>query len=288
MSFVERAITLTITTAAPGDGGNVATGQYVLSDYRIECFIEISGGNAMGVCQARIYGLPLKTINQLTAIGPIHTQLQRVNTIAIIAGDVGSALSTVYQGHIATAMGQFQSAPDVVLNLAAYSGYDSLLQPALTSTYKGSVDAATLMAQLAKAAGYGFQNDGVSVQISNPHVTGTILEQIRKINEMSGTRFLLDKGILYIWPKTGHRSGPVSVVSPDNGLVGYPEFWSKGVTIKTQFMPDVLPGGQLQVSGSSIPMANGTWNIYQVQHEISAQVPNGPWFTNILLFRQTT
>jgi hypothetical protein len=43
-----------------------------------------------------------------------------------------------------------------------------------------------------------------------------------------------ENGILAIWPKRGHRAGPVPVLSPQNDLLnGYPSYTQTGIKLNT-------------------------------------------------------
>lgn len=58
-----------------------------------------------------------------------------------------------------------------------------------------------------------------------------------------------------------------------------------GMAVTTQFNPEVQLGRQMQVLQASsgnpppVPGVPGTYFINIVQHELSSELPDGPWFT---------
>lgn len=287
MSFVRRVIEITITLGE-GRFGDIPGNQVTLKHHRCQIDIAANGGLSQGMMQARIYGLPLSMINQLTTIGPIMTQLRSANTIQIDAGNEGETLTTVYIGSINTAWGDFQSSPDVALNVIAYSALDAAIKPYNPTSYSGGVDAAVILKKLADAAGYSFEGNNVHVIINNPYYGGTILDQIKSAAQAAGINYDITNKKLSIWTKFGYRDGVVPTVSPESGLVGYPVFSSQGILIQTEFLPSVIIGGQITLKGSQIPMANGTWNVYQLGHSISAELPGGPWFSHMAAWNRVS
>ncbi len=51
-----------------------------------------------------------------------------------------------------------------------------------------------------------------------------------------------------------------------------------GFQITCEFNPAIQGGRKLNLSGSSILKANGTWFIQSITHELTTQA-EGPWFT---------
>lgn len=281
MSFAEKEIQLTIALGM-GQFGDTGANTVTLSGLRIKAEIQQFGGDAMPQVQLLVYGLPTSMINQLTTIGPINSAVMYQNSVLIAAGDVGSALTTIYNGTIWQAWGDFNQSPDAALNIAAVGGLAASLKPVGATSYPGSADVGTIMRSLASLAGLSFVNHGVSVQLSNPYFPGTALAQIRECAQAADIYFTIENGALEIWPKGGARSTPsVPVISPETGMVGYPTFSSNGLMVTTMFNPSVVIGGQIQVQ-SSVKAACGTYVATQISHSLASQTPDGEWFTHIL------
>lgn len=280
MTFAQKQIQLTIGLGT-GQFGDTGANTVTVSGLRIKAEIQQFGGDAMPQVQLLVYGLPAAMINQLTTIGPINSAVMYKNSVLIAAGDAGSALTTIYNGTIWQAWGDYNQIPDTALNIAALGGLAASLKPVGASSYPGSADVGTIMQQLAILAGLGFVNNGVSAQLSNPYFPGTALAQIRECAQAANINFAVDTGVLQIWPKGAARTAAVPTISPETGMVGYPTFSSNGLMITTTFNPSVVIGGTVQVQ-SSIPAATGQWIATQISHSLESETPGGQWFTHIL------
>jgi hypothetical protein len=278
MTFVKRRIDVTISLGE-GTFGDDKGSDVTLSGLRAKASIVTVSGDVQGQLQLSLYGLPLSMINQLTRIGPIMNQV-RNNSILVAAGDEGGAMSTVYQGTIWQAYGQFQSAPDVSFTVVALAGLIEAVKPVGATSYRGNTDVATIMQTLATSAGLAFQNNGVSIQLSSPYFAGTALNQIKSCARAANIYYAIERGSLGIWPKAGRRSGDAIKISPATGLLGYPTFWGNGLELTTLFNPDVAVGMAVEVD-SSLSVANGTWNVFNVTHALESETPGGAWFTTI-------
>jgi hypothetical protein len=275
-----RRIDITITLGE-GRFGEQEGDTVDLTGFRVHAHINAVGGEAQGQCQCIIYGLPLSTINRLTTIGPNQNQIMGKNTLTLKAGDDGETLKTVFVGQIFTAYGEFNQAPDVGLSIVAYSAAAAAARPADPASFKGAADVAEIMAGFAQDAGYSFKDGGVKVTLSNPYFYGTKLEQIRKCARDANIEYSIDKNVLSIWPVGGHAEGEPITLRPLNGLVGYPQLSSNGISITSIFNPAAELGGRFIIEESELPMANGNWGIFSVVHALESETPNGQWFTYI-------
>lgn len=281
LSFVRRRLDLTITLGA-GAFGNTLSDTITLTGLRMSADIAFAGGESMGALQVRAYGIKQAIMNQLTTIGTVATQLLGQNKILVAAGDDENGMQEVYRGSIAQAWGDYNAAPDVAFNVIAYAGYEAALKPVNAVSYRGSTDVAGIMQTLATTMGYGFENQGVTGQLSNPYFSGTAYSQMRACARAAGISAVIDRTKLVISPGVGKPMtvGAIPLVSPDTGMVGYPAFSSKSISIKTVFNPNITMPGKIQVA-SSIPMACGIFRTYSVGHSLSSETPGGPWFSNV-------
>lgn len=275
-----KAIELTITLGSGTFGEDVGD-TVTLSGFRILADVTTPGGDSMGRCQLRVYGLREDLMNKLTTIGQINTAIRAKNSVLIAAGEDGAALSAVFQGTILDAWADYSAAPDVVFNIIAFAGLDAAVKPVGATSYKGPTDVAEIIGNLAQSEmGLTFENNGVDVKLSSPYLHGTALSKVRAVAEAADILWSIDRGTLAIWPRGGGRAGSVPKISPDSGMVGYPSLSSKGMTVKMLFNPNVRFGGDVEVQ-SAIPMACGKWRVSDVSHSLSCEAPGGPWFTMI-------
>lgn len=276
--YAKRKIDVTINLAT-GQFGDDKGQDVTLQGLRVSAAFVAYNGDAQGQLQARIFGMPLSMINQLTTIGNIMTQ-RRNNRITVTAGDEGGAMATVYEGQILQAYGDFNGAPEVVFNVLALAAAFDSVKPVPPSSYVGSVDAANVMTDLAKLMGITFENNGVSVMLSNAYFSGDAMTQVRECARAARINYTVDRGKLAIWPGSGFRVGDPVPISPATGMMGYPSFSSDGIMVSTLFNPNVQLGGRVNVT-SDLTVACGVWNVFKVAHVLESETPNGQWFTQI-------
>lgn len=278
IQYAKRKIDVTINLGE-GQFGDDKGPDVTLTGLRVSASIVYYGGSVQAEAQLHIWGLPLDMINLLTRIGPTGNQV-RCNTIIITAGEEGGAMSTVYQGTIVEAVGDFKGAPEVVFRVLALGSYIDAMKPVPAHSC-GSEDAASVMDDLAKLMGLTLENNGVSVMLSNPYYCGTALQQVMDCAKEAGISFAVDRGKLAIWPRNGYRQGDGPVkISAATGLVGYPEFSSRGMVAGTLFNQDVIIGGRIEVT-SDLTAACGIWTAFNIVHTLESETPNGQWFTQI-------
>lgn len=282
MSFTKKRIDVTISLGT-GQFGESGANTVTLSGLRVQALIQAAPGDAMPAAQVRIFGLPLEMMNQLTSVGLVNAAVRLQNTLLLAAGDDETGMTTVYDGTISESWGQFESMPDVPLNVIAVAGLAASLKPVDAISFQGQADVATIMQGLAQTMGYAFENNGVQVQLANPYFPGTALAQARACARAADIYMTIDRGTLAIWPKSTARAqqGDIPLISTDTGLVGYPAFSSNGISLTTLFNPQIKPGGQVQVK-STLPVANGTWFVSEVVHQLESETPNGQWFSRVL------
>ncbi len=292
-SFVERIITLVIqlgtgpfgntgsNTLTLGPIGNTATQPY----NSLQCVVQIQNATAPFPGQAiiQVWGLTLSQINQLTVAGILYSN--RNNLVAIQAGDAVTGMTTIFNGQIYDAYPQ-ASQPDMPFVIVANPANAIQLTPAHPVTFNGPTDGVTALAAALAPTKFTLENNGVSAILSNPYFHGSAWDQVKAITSAMGcVGYLnLQKGVYAIWPQNGSRSaGNIPLISPATGMIGYPEFRQVLVKVRTLFNPHVslTIGNQFRVQ-SQFTAASGTWTIYSITHDISAQLPDGPWETTLV------
>lgn len=281
--FTKKLIELTITLDT-GDFGADLGDTVTISGLRMTAEVTKPGGPSMGAANVRVYGLPFEMMNKLTTIGVINNAIRVKNTILIAAGDAETGMQNVFQGVITEAFGDYNAAPDVPFNVIAYANYDAALKPVGAISYQGATDVAGIMQTISNEMGLIFENNGVDVKLSNPYLPGTNLDRVRALASAADFRWAMDRKVLAIWPRNGARGGEVPVVSSETGMIGYPSLSSKGMDIRMAFNWNMRLGGNVMVE-SSLPMACGEWNIFNVSHSLSCEMPDGPFFTRIEVSR---
>ncbi len=276
--FTKKRLELTITLGT-GAFGETVGDTVKLSGLRMSADIAMAGGETMGALQLRVFGLTQAMMNRLTTIGYVATALLGKNTVSLAAGD-DNGMAVIYEGAIMTAWADYASAPDVAFNVLAQAGAVDALKPVASISFKGSVDVAVIMSGLAKTMGLTFENQGVSVSLSNPTYAGTAWAQMRACARQADIWATVDRGALIITPKQHATKGSIPVISAETGMVGYPSFSSRGLSVQTLFNPLIRMPGLVEVR-SSIPLGGIIFRVSEVSHSLSSETPGGPWFTTV-------
>lgn len=268
-------IIITVYSGVTFSGPN---NQIILEGFRTSVDIDKGGGQMMGTLRASIYGMSQANMKAATTLmwGP---RSLKPNTVEVHALD-GTQDTIVFQGNIVSAWGNYQSMPDVFLQIQAQAAYFNQVNPATPTSYKGTIDVATVIGQLAKQMGYVFENNGVSVQLSNPYLPNTALEQVKSLVQQANIDLYLDNNVLAITPSTAPRNKLVVEVSDASGLVGYPTFDGVGVNFQILFNPALTFGGPVKVV-SSIPRASGIWTVANIAHKLESEKQGGAWFSTV-------
>lgn len=276
MTYAVRAIDLTIQLGQGSFGGG-GFDTVTLSGLRINALLSnvMMPGATTAVLQ--VYGLTLSQINQLTKAGLQYSA--RFNKIAVSAGDATSGMTAVFQGIIIEAYPDFTTMPESAFVISATTTGDLQLKPITPASVKGAADVGSVMGQMAGAAGLGFENNLTTpIKLSNPYFSGTIIQQINSCARAANIYAYVDgvSNTLVIMPKGGSRSGGIPIISPQTGMIGYPQFQQVGVVVRTLFDPNIKFGGQVQIQ-SQLTAASGSWNIYHIDYALSSVLPGGPW-----------
>lgn len=257
--------------------------QITLQGFRSTVDIDKGGGAMFGTLRAQIWGVSQSDMNSITtlqyqALGLVASP----NTVSVYTVD-GLQQTLEFQGNIVMAWGNYQSQPDVFLQIQAQAAYFNQMNPIAPTSYNGPVDVATVISQLASQMGYTFENNGVSVQLSNPYFPGTGMDQVNSAARAAGIWLGIDNSILFITPPFTSRGGGTSIVpeiSPQSGLIGYPSFDGAGVNFQILYNPAVKFMGLINLV-TSIPRASGQWIATGVAHRLEANKPGGAWFSTI-------
>lgn len=280
--FTEKLIELTITLGTGNFGADLGD-TVTISNARILAQLSNPGGETMGSAQIRVWGISQQLMNRLTTIGQINRAVRTKNTISLAAGD-SNGMQLGFFGTIMDAYAEYNAAPDVPFIIQAYAGMDIAVKPVNATSYKGQVSVTQIMGDLATEAGLAFEANAVNVNLFNCYLSGSTLSKIQQVARAARIQYVIDRGTLAIWDLGKSRQGEIPLISPDSGMVGYPTLSSKGMSVKTVYNRNILIGGDVAIE-SSVPMANGQWHVFNVDHEISSKLPDGPWFSNVEVYR---
>jgi len=285
VAFVRRKIDVTFSLSPDAkDTKFVGTNSSTVKLSGLRCSAKISkaGGPSDCTMDLTIWGMTKSQMNQLSTLG-MQINLVPKNEVVLEAGDDKTGMTTVFVGYILAAYADFKSAPEVSFHISAHAGLPQSVIPAVASSFKGSADVATIMASLATKMGFEFENNGVDAKLSNPYFSGSYRTQAQACAEAAGITVFFDLRKLIIWPKNGSRGGQIPIVSPATGMKGYPSYTAYGIMLETLFNPSINFGNKIKVE-SDLPAACGEWAVYNLDHALEAEMPNGQWFSTIFAY----
>jgi baseplate hub protein gp41 len=310
VGFVQRLIQVSVTLAQntqtnqPTNFAESGTPQVNLTGSRVSVKIENSGATVGSKAQVKIWGMTPSLMNQLSTLGQIFNLVGR-NNLTIQAGDAIAGLSTVFTGTIQAAYGDYSNQPDVPFVFQCQSGLADQVIGTPASSFPGSQSVANMMAGFARQMNLGFENNGVSITLTNAYFSGPAKVQADKCARAAGITWGYTNGgaAMAIWPLGGSRNTPnIPIISPDTGMISYPAFTPNGIVVKTLFNPQISFGALVQVKSSLLsaiasvqptqPTAGGgsrptfptQWAVNKLDLDLDSLVPKGNWMMTIFAY----
>lgn len=281
-SFTEKKIKVTfiLATGQFGDAANSGIGNTkVITELRVLCNVDKNGHPSKNCLKMKIYGMLASDMNKLTA-ATFRPLAVRKNLVRVEAGDV-NGYGVVFEGEISGAWISYHSPPDLYFHVEALAGFFPAIKPVAPNSYNGATDVGTIMKKLSAQMGYRFENNGVSILLNSPYLSGTAYQQAAAVAAAANIEFGIDDGVLSIAPRGKPRkTGTAPLISALTGMYEYPEFSKKGIRVKTLYNPAVQLNGLVNVV-SSAAQATGTWRVTQLRHHLESKHPGGKWLTTI-------
>lgn len=280
-AYAVRQLNYTFQLGTGNFGSGGSTQLMLPSGLRSELHIEYAVTPSTGTLHARIYGLSLDHMNQISKAGLVWAV--RKNYVQVQAGDAVSGMTTIFRGQILEAYPDMKM-PETSLSLFAIPSADFQLAPVKPVSFSGSTLGTTALQSILQPAGITLENNGVNGVLSTPYFAGTAWNQVLSCVRSLGCFAHYDgvANTLAIWPKDGARTGAPTLVAPETGLVGYPSFQSQQVIFTMLFDPAISPAVGRQVKmQSGLTAADGLLKIMAVNYDLSAQLDKGPWFMTI-------
>lgn len=297
MAFTQKKIDLVFSLGKDASGNqatfanqNGAT-QVTVTGLRVSCKIVKNGGAQMNMCELRVFGLTPTVYNALTSIYQV-TQTQLQNTVTVMAGD-DSGMSQVFIGQITLAQIDLNNQPDCVMNIIAQSALLQAISTAQSNTFSEGTDLVTAINVLVQQMGLkNFEPNGVKQVISSSTtLNGPTRQQAITLIEAAIPKvaYSFDDNSLVLIPQGGFRANQANVViSPENGMIGYPTYSNIGIGLKTLYNAAIKWGMQVQVKSSlDVAKLNGMWTIFNIVHTLESQVFGGRWDTEMQAMAQS-
>lgn len=266
-TYSRKSIAVTITLDV-GSQNN----QYVFEGMAIDCRIDKQGGLEFAKAQVEIHGLSLDTMAQLTWIN-FKPNSRRWNVIAVDAGELGGAMSSIFKGEITFCYADLNGAKPVLRIQAQTGSYPQLISQSPTAV-SGQQSVDSFVASQAEIAGYTFTNAGVDAQLSDSVINGDPITKMRTAADAVGADLIIDDNEVVLLPKGATRptGSSAPLVSVETGMIGYPTFTTTGIQANSFFKPDLKIASLVKVE-SIVPGATGIWKVTQLTHDLSANNP---------------
>lgn len=275
MKIKSVQIMVTLGSGSFGTGGNTKT----FEGFAVSASVTKPGLPEKNKAVVKISGLSMDDMTKITTLA-FSPQKIKDNILIIKAGNLGESLSIVFQGEITTAFADFNTAPEITMNIEAQTGAYASLIPLNQEAVRGEAQAAALIQKYAIEAGYAFRNEGVTGAVKNAVLNGSPIEKMKDVANQMGIELLIDDDTVIIMPPEKERSGNAVLLSAKSGLVGYPTFTQDGISIKAFYDPSFQLGGLVSVE-SAVPRASGTWKISKLTHTLEAYKPGAQWLSQI-------
>lgn len=263
-----------VITLGTGKFGGSENDQIRLEGFRATVSIDKAGGLQMGTLKARIYGVRASDMNSITTL-QWKPGWAIKNTVEVYAID-GKTDTLVFAGNIVNAFADYQSAPDVFLQVTAQAAFFAGLSAVPPRSFRGQIDVATVMRQIADDLGFAFEDGGVDVKMHDVYLQNTGLEQARELARAAGIWLYIDDKTLAITPPNGPRKAIIPVIGPKSGLIGYPTFDGVGVSFACIFNPAIVFGGSVKLD-TDLPQAAGEWIVTSIALSLDCERPGGAW-----------
>jgi hypothetical protein len=292
-SFENKKRLRFVITLSGGMFGSSQNDQIILEGYRAVAQISLAGGNQNGNLNAQIYGVSQSDMNACTSLAWNQKKGSVPETIQVFAID-GAQETSIFQGDVNNAWGDYQSMPEVFLAVQAAAGLAAKITTANPTTYQGTVDVATAFGQLVSnmaqstSPGLTFVNNGVNQQLRNVYLAGSWLDQAYELKKSAHVEMYYDNNVLTICPSgVALSSTNIPVISAQTGMVGYPNFDGQGLTFRTLFNPAIKPAQLVQVVSPELSTdamqvkANGIWQVSSMDTLLESEKPSGAWFSTV-------
>ncbi|CAI3933316.1 baseplate hub protein [Commensalibacter communis] len=292
----------------------------VIAGLRSEVTITKSGARSMDQAVITIYNLPLDLAKTISTVGFYGREaLSWAVQVEIYASLDNSTeekpvFAKIFSGGIMVCYADFNQQPTPSVRIEAQTLGGSNLLPAESISFKGQIPAIDIVNTMVSnfqnkngfvvtgdgtdASKFGFItkviNENVTATITNPNYHGDFWTQLQTLAKDADFEFIISNDILYIFPTDADLSFSPMRFTPASGMIGYPTYSSRGIIIRSLFKPSIKYGQSIDVyvtptkdTKEIAEIFNGKWNyMVSLSHDLSCNMPNGPWFTTIEVAKQ--
>ncbi len=285
-----------------GTNSNVLT----LTGLRMSAVIKGAGFPAFPEAHLRVFGMAQADMNAL-AVQTVSSGktgwLPNTVLIEANASDDDNGWTAVFAGNILTAAPDYSRAPDVPLVVTSMSKSYDLVNPATPTSFPASAAVADILSVIAAKMGIAFVNNGVNITTSGatyyPQASADQMRAVCQAFDLDPV-FSNNDLVVTVSPKGQGDASETFILSPTSGLVGYPQAQANGfIAVRSLFNPAFHVKSKITIQGSDVvidpnlpstlnSIANGDWVVSQITNSLDALLPDGQWFSDMVLYPPNT
>jgi len=249
-----------------------------LNSPRSTANISTFGGTNSSEANFTIWGIGRDVIATLTRF-EMWNGGKNFNNIVVKANGV-----KCYEGVIINCVADFNQAPDIPVNISCQPCAFLAVAVSKPFSFNGEVRASEIIQSIIKPFNMTLINVDVLDYLKNPYITGSPYQQILSVS--SNVRCFIEFSFdnIYISKQNSPRSSDVIEISPSSGLIGFPNYFGTYLTIKTYFNSSYKTGQRVKLD-TYLPLASGDYTIGAIIHNLSCQLPNGTFESNLILYK---
>lgn len=203
----------------------------------------------------------------LTETSPFNKN-RRPKRIILEVGRVSTGTFKLFEGSITAAT--ISQPPDIILTIKALTG-NYAKGDVIAVTQASQAKLSKIAEEVAQGLGLALEFQATDKNIANYSFSGGRLNQIIKLSQSGDVNAFIDDGTLVIKNWNVPLRNRVRVLDLGSGMIGIPEINEQGVKAKFLVDNQTVLGGAIQITSELNPAANGTYDIYKLDFDISSR-----------------
>jgi hypothetical protein len=257
------------------DGGEKKT----FSGLHIQAHISELGGGNQSFATIKIYGMAQSDMNRLTVTGSINPDNRQRHKVTVAAGEADGLMQVVHTGSIDVAFINAQVQPSRLFEIQSRTALAEQMMAVKASSFKGSVQVSTILAELAKDANLTLVDKGIgTMPLDNAYFTGDPISKIHACVRAAGIAHDINNGRLTVWLSGQEKNGGVVISAKGDNvplMIGVPSCSQYELTVATQFFTGFNLSEQVKVESDYNAPATGLWLPRSISYDLECLNPRG-------------
>lgn len=279
MAFTKKSIRVVLAK----DKETFLNGKNAIDFRGMPVDIQLDLAGLYTVAKVRIYGVSKEHLDEITSlpnIDPLHYISEFYIRVYI---DEGFGEEELFTGTIRSAIPNYNSSPDIYIEINSYAGtFSNLMDGIPPTSFDGDVPAPELFKKLCNDYGVKFVNHGVEkVCNGSPRYDQIgLMNRLRQASKDYGIFTEIYNDEVHIW----ENENKVWKISKAD-YVGYPTFTQTGISVVLDKAVRIRRSDSFILSGSEIDAANGRWHVNTVKYALSTRI-GGNWQVAVTGYRE--